>query len=98
MRPLGVQILSLAYKSDGPWNETGFANAEFDTLLAKALSIADADARSQVMAKLEQIMVDEGVIILPYWRSLFRHHRTGVVGASMHPTFELHLYKFGWAA
>jgi peptide/nickel transport system substrate-binding protein len=98
MRPLGVQVLALAYKSDGPWNETGFANAEFDTLLTEALSLADADARRVVMAKIEQIMVDEGVIIMPYWRSLYRHYRSGVVGADMHPTFELHLYKFGLAA
>ncbi|MGJ8583166.1 MAG: ABC transporter substrate-binding protein [Marinosulfonomonas sp.] len=98
MRPLGVQILALAYKSDGPWNESGFANAEFDTLLAQALAIADADKRREVMAKIEQIMVDEGVIIMPYWRSIFRHYRSNVVGAEMHPTFELHLYKFGLAA
>ncbi|MBV1866819.1 MAG: ABC transporter substrate-binding protein [Marinosulfonomonas sp.] len=98
MRPLGVQILALAYKSDGPWNETGFNNAEFDTLLASALSIADADARRVVMTKIEQIMVDEGVIIMPYWRSLYRHFRDGFVGLEMHPTFELHLYKFGVAA
>jgi len=98
MRPLGVQILALAYKSDGPWNETGFANAEFDTLLAEALSLADADARRVVMTRIEQIMVDEGVIIMPYWRSLYRHYREGIVGADMHPTFELHLYKFGFAA
>ncbi len=98
MRPLGVQVLALAYKSDGPWNETGFASSEFDALLKEALSLADADARRVVMAKIEQIMVDEGVIIMPYWRSLYRHYRAGIVGADMHPTFELHLYKFGLAA
>ena len=98
MRPLGVQVLALAYKSDGPWNESGFANAEFDTLLTQALAIADADKRREVMAKIEQIMVDEGVIIMPYWRSIFRHYRDNVVGAEMHPTFELHLYKFGLSA
>lgn len=98
MRPLGVQILALAYKSDGPWNETGFANAEFDTLLNKALAISDVDERRAVMARIETIMVEEGVINLPYWRSIFRHFRNGVVGGDMHPTLELHLYKIGFAA
>jgi peptide/nickel transport system substrate-binding protein len=94
MRPLGVQILALAYKSGVAWNETAFNNAEFDTLLAEAMSIADADKRREVMAKIETIMQGEGVVIQPYWRSLFRHAKPNVMDADMHPTFELHLYKY----
>ena len=97
-RPLGVQVLALAYRSGEAWNECAFANEEFDALLTEALSISDADARREVMAKIEQIMVDEGVIIQPYWQSLYRHHKEGVVGAGMHPSFEIHVYKLGWAA
>jgi peptide/nickel transport system substrate-binding protein len=33
MRPLGVQVLNLAYRSGVAWNETGFSNPEFDALL-----------------------------------------------------------------
>ncbi|NAZ36978.1 ABC transporter substrate-binding protein [Rubellimicrobium sp. CFH 75288] len=94
MRPLGVQILNLAYKSGVAWNETAFSNAEFDALLAEANAIADADARREVMARLQQIMLDEGVLIQPYWRSLYRHVRPGVHGADKHPTFEHHHYKW----
>jgi peptide/nickel transport system substrate-binding protein len=94
MRPLGVQIMALAYKSGVAWNETGLANAEFDALLTQALSIADADARREVMAKIEKIMQDEGVMIQPYWRSIYRHFDPRVKGADMHPTFEHHHYKW----
>ncbi|GGH38323.1 peptide/nickel transport system substrate-binding protein [Cribrihabitans marinus] len=97
-RPLGVQVLALAYRSGEPWNESAFANAEFDALLGEALAIADADQRRSVMAKLQKIMQDEGVIIQPYWRSIYRHHKAEVVGAEMHPTFEIHVHKLGWAA
>ena len=97
-RPLGVQVYSLSYRSDAAWNETGFRSAEFDGLLDQAVAIVDAEQRSKIMAKLEQILVDEGVIIQPFWRSLYRHARVGVVGAEMHPTFELHLYKLGLSA
>ncbi len=45
MRPLGVQVLALAYVSGAAWNETAFKNAEFDAALAKAMSIADVDER-----------------------------------------------------
>ena len=51
-RPLGVQVLALAYRSGEPWNESAFSNAEFDALLEEALAIADADKRRTLMAKL----------------------------------------------
>ena len=94
-RPLGVQILALAYRSGEAWNEAGFSNEEFDALLAEANSIADADKRREVMGKLQAIMVEEGVTIQPYWRSLYRHNRPGVVGADMHIAFLPQIYKYG---
>ncbi|MDT8855378.1 ABC transporter substrate-binding protein [Paracoccaceae bacterium Fryx2] len=94
MRPLGVQTLALAYKSGVAWNEAGYSNPEFDAALAEAMSIADADARRVVMAKIEKIMQDDGVLIQPYWRSIFRHHKPTVKGADMHATFEHHHYKW----
>ena len=94
MRPLGVQVLSLAYRTGEAWNESAFSNAEFDTLMAKANAISDAKARSEVMKRIEEIMQEEGVMVQPYWRSLFRHYDAKVHGAEMHPTFEHHHYKW----
>ncbi|WP_417724960.1 ABC transporter substrate-binding protein [Salipiger sp.] len=97
-RPLGVQVLALAYRSGEAWNESGYANPEFDALLSKAMSLADAGERREVMARIEKILQDDAVMIQPYWRSLYRNMRPGVVGAEMHPAFEIHLYKLGFAA
>jgi peptide/nickel transport system substrate-binding protein len=94
MRPLGVQVLALAYRTGEAWNESAFANAEFDAALAEALAIADADKRRAVMEKVEKIMQDEGVMVQPYWRSLYRHVNPKVKGADMHATFEHHHYKW----
>jgi peptide/nickel transport system substrate-binding protein len=94
MRPLGVQVLALAYRTGEAWNETAFANAEFDTLLGQAMATQDAKQRSEVMAKIEKIMQDEGVMIQPYWRSIYRHMNDKVKGADMHPTLEHHHYKW----
>ena len=98
MRPLGVQVLALAYRSGEAWNESAFANAEFDAALAEAMAIADADKRRVVMEKVEKIMQDEGVMVQPYWRSLYRHTNAKVRGADMHATFEHHHYKWWMAA
>ena len=97
-RPLGTQILGLAYRSGEAWNEFGWSNEEFDSLLAEANAIADADARSEVMARLQGIIAEEAVTIQPYWRSLYRHAKPDVVGAEMHIGYLPHIYKWGFAA
>ncbi len=98
MRPLGVQVLALAYRSGEAWNESAFSNAEFDEQLGKAMSIADAAERSKVMERVEQIMQEQGVMVQPYWRSIYRHFDPKVKGADMHATFEHHHYKWWIAA
>lgn len=95
-RPLAVQNMSLAYTSTGSWNETGMNNPEFDAAMTQALSLADADARREVMVTLQTILQDEGYIIQPFWRSLYRHARAGV-NIDMHPSFEHHHYKWSLA-
>lgn len=97
-RPLGVQVLSVAYRSGEAWNEFGWSNPAFDALLEEALAIADADTRRDISGRMQQIIQEEGVTIQPYWRSLYRHMREGVMGADMHIAFEHHHYKWGVAA
>lgn len=97
-RALGVQIHAVAYRSGEAWNEFGWANEEFDALLKEALSIADADKRREVMAKMEALIQDEGVTIQPYWRKQYRAAKPELVGLEQHLTMEHHHYKFGWAS
>lgn len=97
-RPLGTQVLGLAYKSGVAWNEFAWSNAEFDALLDEANSIADADKRREVMAKIQAIVIEEGVTIQPYWRSIYRHTRPGFVGTDIHIAYASQLYKWAVAA
>ena len=92
-RPLGVQVLALAYKSGGAWNESAYANPEFDTLLDKALATPDAEIRRETMAKIEQNLRDSGIIIQPYWRSVYRTYRSNVHGCEQHQALEQHFEK-----
>ena len=89
-RPLAVQNMSLAYTTTGSWNETAIANPEFDGLMAQALAISDAAARSVLCGQMEKILQDEGIMVQPFWRSLFQHSKANVVGLEMHPSFEHH--------
>ncbi|KKJ76701.1 diguanylate cyclase [Kiloniella litopenaei] len=93
MRPLGVQIMALAYRSGEAWNETAHSNPDFDAKMEQALAIADADKRRDIMKDLEQILQDSGHIIQPYWRYLFNHSTHNVRNHGMHPLFEFHFEK-----
>jgi len=97
-RPLATQIWGLAYRTGEAWNEFAWSNAEFDALLAEANSIADADARRVVAGKIQALVAEEGVTCQPYWRSLYRHYREGVVGCDMHIAYLPQVYKWGLAA
>jgi peptide/nickel transport system substrate-binding protein len=93
MRPLGVQVYALSYLIGAPWNETAFAYHEFDMLLDQAMTVAYQDARREIMAQLEKILQDSGILVQPYWRSTFRHSTAEVQALEMHPTFEIHLER-----
>ncbi len=97
-RPLGVQVLGLAYRSGEAWNESGFANKEFDDTLAAALAVADAGKRSELVAKAEKIMQDEGVTIQPYWRTLTNFSKENLGGSEHHITFEIKPQELYWKA
>jgi len=90
-RPLGVQVLALAYRSGEAWNESAFADARFDELLNQALATPDVEARRALMAEIETILRDAGIIIQPFWRSIYRSYRPGVNGLDMQQAFEAHL-------
>jgi peptide/nickel transport system substrate-binding protein len=88
MRPLGIQVIAIAYRTGEAWNEAAYSNPDLDAKINEALSIADADKRRTVMADIEKILQDSGIIIQPYWRKLYNHSTAAVKNHGMHPTFE----------
>ncbi|RST84524.1 ABC transporter substrate-binding protein [Aquibium carbonis] len=95
MRPLGIQVVAIAYRTGEAWNEAAYSNPELDAAVGEALSIADAEKRKEVMEKIETILQDSGIIIQPYWRKLYNHSVEAVKNHGMHPTFE-HDYGKVW--
>jgi peptide/nickel transport system substrate-binding protein len=85
-RPLGFMVLALAYRTGVPWNESHYANPEFDELLTKAEGTLDIDQRKEIMKDLETIMQEEGPIVQPVWRAVFSVMDKSVQGYQKHPT------------
>jgi peptide/nickel transport system substrate-binding protein len=91
MRPLGVQVLALAYRSGQAWNESAYANPDFDAKLAEALATPDVQARRAIMAELQAMLQADGVLIQPFWQNVYAHSSPRVKGHRVHQTFELDL-------
>ncbi len=94
-RPLGFMVLGLAYRSGVPWNESSYANAEFDKILTEAEGTIDLAKRKALMAKLETIMQEDGPIVQPLWRNNFTFYDKKVKGFSVHPTNYIFANKLG---
>jgi peptide/nickel transport system substrate-binding protein len=85
-RPLGTMVLGLAYRSGAAWNEANWSNAEFDKLIAEAEGYLDVEKRRGVMAKLQQIMLDDGPAVIPLWRAVFNYTDKKIKGYKIHPS------------
>lgn len=88
---LGSISLGLAYRSGAPWNESGYANPEFDRLLAAAEATLDLEARRKIMAEIQKLMQEDGPIVQPLWASVFAAHDRRVKGFRLHPSRALFL-------
>ena len=92
-RPLGIMVLNLAYRTGVPWNESSYANPDFDAALSDAESTFDIEKRRAKMEKVEQILQDDAIMVQPFFRSIFTAVRENVVGFEMHPTLYYRFHK-----
>jgi peptide/nickel transport system substrate-binding protein len=94
-RPLGTMVLSLGYRTGVPWNETGYANPEFDAALDDAEATLDVAARTAKMEKVEKILQDDAVMLQPVWRPVFTMITDQVKDYPAHPT-QYHQFNKVW--
>jgi len=92
-RPLGIMVLNLAYRTGVSWNESSYANPDFDAALDDAESAFDIEKRRAKMEKVEQILQDDAIMVQPFFRSIFTAVRENVVGFEMHPTLYYRFHK-----
>jgi peptide/nickel transport system substrate-binding protein len=84
-RSLAVMTLDLAYRSNAAWNESHFANKDFDAALDRAMAIVDPKQRSVAMVDVERILQEQAVLVQPYWQDNFAAASTRLQGFELHP-------------
>lgn len=94
-RPLGTMAMSLAYRTGVPWNESHYANPEFDKALDAAEATLDVNERKPKLMKAAQILQDDAVMILPLFRPVYTIAGKNVHGWETHPTL-YHQFNKVW--
>ena len=94
-RPLGTMALSLGYRSEVPWNETGFKNPAFDAALSEAEALLDVRARRDAMEPVERMLQDAAVLVQPFWTPVFVLAADRVKALEVHPAL-YHQFNQVW--
>lgn len=83
-RPTPQEYLSVAYTTGAPFNEAAWSNAELDALAAEASRTADISERAEIYDEISRVFLEEGPILIPYFRPVVGAYNNRVVGLDMH--------------
>lgn len=84
-RPSADILLTLFFKSDANWNETGWKNEKCDQLILAARGEADEAKRKKLYGDIQQIIRDECSMGIPVFITLLDAHSSKLKGLSPIP-------------
>lgn len=93
-RPTADLLFSLFYKSDAPWNESGWKNERFDQLLVAARGEADEAKRRQMYVDMQALVHGQGGVAIPMFISLIDGYDKRIRGMGSIPIGGLMGYSF----
>ncbi|MEZ4707684.1 MAG: ABC transporter substrate-binding protein [Caldilineaceae bacterium] len=85
-RPSIDETLAIAFHSNSVWNESRWYNPDLDALLDNARSEPDDEQRKTLYHHAQQIIMEEGSVIIPVFRSVLTAVHKRVKGITPHPT------------
>jgi len=91
-------VLEIAYSGQGRPAENHHVSPIHPEYADIGAHVTDPEGALALMARLQQIMVDEGVIIQPHWRALYNHSKSNLKGAEIHISNELYPQYMYWKA
>ena len=72
--------LSAPLLSDGTWNSAHFRNKEYDKLVKDFIAQSDIDQQKQRAKEIQELLLDETPIIIPYFYDFLTGVRKGIAG------------------
>lgn len=93
-RPTADLKFSLFFKSDAPWNVSGWVNDQFDQLVVAARAESDEANRRQMYADMQQLVHEKCGVGIPVFISLLDAHDSRIKGLGSIPIGGLMGYSF----
>ncbi len=93
-RPSADVLLSLFFKSDAPWNESGWKDPKFDQLLLASRAETDLPKRKQMYADMQTMIHNDCGIGVPLFLSMLDAHSAKIKGLRPIPLGGLMGYQF----
>ncbi|WP_027802168.1 ABC transporter substrate-binding protein [Paraburkholderia dilworthii] len=101
-RPSADVLFTQFFKSDAPWNESGWKDPKFDQLLLSARAETDDAKRKQMYGEMQSLVTDEGGIGIPSFISLLDANDKRLKGLGSIPTGAMMGFSFAeyawWSA
>jgi peptide/nickel transport system substrate-binding protein len=88
-RPTADMMLSTAYRSDAPWNDTFWRRPEFDKLLLEARSLLDPEKRRPLYWEMQRMVHEDGGNLIPMFADFVDALSAEVRGFTPSPVWEL---------
>jgi len=83
-RPNPVNYFQLALVTDAPYNESHWSDAEFDALTVKIATEMDAATRAGLYKQAQQILIDRGPYIIPFFLDATLGVSSNIAGVVVH--------------
>jgi peptide/nickel transport system substrate-binding protein len=82
-----------AYMSEAPWNESHWSDPEFDTVAAQINSEMDRDKRIDLYRQAQQILIDRGPVIVPFFSTAAAGADAALDGIALAPDWSRTLFR-----
>lgn len=86
LRPTADETLTVVHHSTAAWNESHWQSPKLDDLIEKARAERDTAKRKELYASAERLLMDEGPVVVAFFRPMLSAMRKGVKGFEVHPT------------
>lgn len=94
-RPSIDETFAIAFHSNSVWNESRWANEIFDGLIEQARGEVDATQRKAHYEQAQQLLMEEGAVIIPFFRPVLTAVRQRVTNFSTDPNGRLDIRNIG---
>ncbi len=97
-RPVPDIFLTRALQTDGDWNSSNYANADYDALVTQYQSAIDVDGQKTAIGQIQVKIQEDAPALYPYFYNYLSGHDSSIGGVEVTALGHVQLGKAGFKA